>query len=473
MSADLTGIATSGHKNRDQEFYTWKFPGAPVAIQLGLRAVEEIEHQRKVASLFNGEIGGVLLGRRSGCVEIEDARPVLSTGAGPVTGAPRAAWKQAIVDSASPHGDLNVVGCYMSTAGEIRLSPEDVSLIQDYFSEPDHVFLVIGRTTSGGANAGFFFWDNGALFTDFSFMEFPFDAQKLRRLLAPTVPDPRSIEPEMETPDTPTETAPLGTPSLETPRQALSIRTPAVRFAIGVGAILSVLLAVVLTRAIKRPATGPAKTQIAQPVASTALPGGTPANISITAKAPPVSPPVVRKPEPSSHTVSNNDRVRTTGTKNRTAGALAKKALAVRPQVVSRAPERKHLTSTGLPSPKTQVVRPLPESSDQTNLPEDRSSQVEPMADFLPVPVHRVKPTVPRRLSENFSKELVVQLRVSVDANGRVLRATPLVQDGVNRRVVDLAVQAAMMWTFEPARHNGVKVPRDAIIEFHFVPTQE
>jgi hypothetical protein len=177
--------------------------------------------------------------------------------------------------------------------------------------------------------------------------------------------------------------------------------------------------------------------------------------------------------EPSSHTVSNNDRVRTTGTKNRTAGALAKKALAVRPQVLSRARERKHLTSTGLASPKTQVARPLAEPSDQTNPTEDRSSQVEPMADSLPIPVHRVKPTVPRRLSENFSKELVVQLRVSVDANGRVLRAAPLVQEGVNRRVVDLAIQAAMMWTFEPARHNGVKVPRDAIIEFHFVPAQE
>jgi len=205
----------------------------------------------------------------------------------------------------------------------------------------------------------------------------------------------------------------------------------------------------------------PAKAQVVQPVASGALPGGTPRTVTL---------------DPS------NAGEPTTGTRNRGSqggennDAVSHVVASAAKQVVAGAPKQKDVLSArpAPPKPKRQVVHAVVQRRDPV-IPAVADEEPRPaiVEDLAPIPVHRVKPLVPRALIERFSEQFVVRLRVSVDANGRVLRAAPLVQDVAMRPIADLAVQAGLLWTFSPARHNGVPVPGDAIIEFHFMPAQQ
>jgi protein TonB len=60
---------------------------------------------------------------------------------------------------------------------ELRLYAEDLALIHEFFRDPASVFLIVqpGGGVAGIATGGFFFWNRGEVFADFSFMPFPFD----------------------------------------------------------------------------------------------------------------------------------------------------------------------------------------------------------------------------------------------------------------------------------------------------------
>jgi TonB family protein len=64
---------------------------------------------------------------------------------------------------------------------DLRLRTEDLPLIHEFFPDPASVFLLVQAGGIGTPTAGFFFWDSGEVFGDFSFMPFPFDATVLSR----------------------------------------------------------------------------------------------------------------------------------------------------------------------------------------------------------------------------------------------------------------------------------------------------
>jgi proteasome lid subunit RPN8/RPN11 len=135
------------------------------------------------------EIGGLLLGKASGAskpiIEIKDFEPFLCEY--------RTDHKFILSESderklenvlaphaANPNDGLKVVGFYRSHIGEgLSLSPYDVSLVQKYFSDPTHVFLLVKPADDGSATAGFFFWDDRRINSQFSFLEFPFETRQL------------------------------------------------------------------------------------------------------------------------------------------------------------------------------------------------------------------------------------------------------------------------------------------------------
>ncbi len=176
-----------------QEFYTWTFPGAPVRIHLHLNVVESLG--REVRRAFESvpshsvEIGGILYGRAdfatSPVIEIRDFEPFLCEY--------RADHKFILSDSDSRKLDrllsarradgpeaLAVVGYYRAHIGDgLGLRAEDLALAQAHFCDPANVFLLVKPAADGSASAGFFFWDNGRIDPEFSFLEFPFDARQL------------------------------------------------------------------------------------------------------------------------------------------------------------------------------------------------------------------------------------------------------------------------------------------------------
>src|SRR5262249_35914163 len=57
---------------------------------------------------------------------------------------------------------------------------EDLELINEFFTDPCNVFLIVRSPEPDGPPAGaFFFWDQGQVWGDFTFMPFPFDATLL------------------------------------------------------------------------------------------------------------------------------------------------------------------------------------------------------------------------------------------------------------------------------------------------------
>jgi len=198
-----------------QESYTWTFPGAPVRILLHLNVVESLSHEVRRAfesvPSHSVEIGGILYGTAdfasSRVVEIKDFEPFLCEY--------RADHKFILSDSdrrkldrlvAARRADgpeaLSVLGFYRAHIGDgLSLRQEDVAVAQAHFYDPSNVFLLVKPAVDGSASAGFFFWDNGRIDSEFTFLEFPFDTRQLSGLRAASVS--RTLAPVDSIPEPP------------------------------------------------------------------------------------------------------------------------------------------------------------------------------------------------------------------------------------------------------------------------------
>ena len=61
---------------------------------------------------------------------------------------------------------------------------------------------------------------------------------------------------------------------------------------------------------------------------------------------------------------------------------------------------------------------------------------------------------------------LVVQVRVTVDATGKVIKAESLSHGLVHEAILQTALRAALLWKFEPARRDDHPLPSEARVEF-------
>jgi hypothetical protein len=102
--------------------------------------------------------------------------------------------------------DSSVVGYYrLQNRGVNQLSPEDLAVIDRYFTGVGNVHLVMGATEEGPNMTGVFFRENGLVHT-LSYMEFACDPQllKMRRLPMVREPDrPLAVSTAEPAPDQP------------------------------------------------------------------------------------------------------------------------------------------------------------------------------------------------------------------------------------------------------------------------------
>jgi len=171
------------------ESYIWSFPGSPVRIYLHLKAAERLLADVTQASgaTPGRETGGVLLGRAESPLKIEimDFEAiVLEDQASEKFTLAEPDWEKIDeVKAATPaHSDgLQVVGYYRShLRDDLSLDENDLNLFRSRFPQATDVCLLIKPLADGSTTAGFFFWDNGAIESGFSFNEFPFDPERLR-----------------------------------------------------------------------------------------------------------------------------------------------------------------------------------------------------------------------------------------------------------------------------------------------------
>jgi len=70
-----------------------------------------------------------------------------------------------------------------------------------------------------------------------------------------------------------------------------------------------------------------------------------------------------------------------------------------------------------------------------------------------------------------FSGEVQIQVKVIIDAAGKVTHAEPLVSKGaITEYLGKVAAAAARVWKFEPARLDGQAVPSELLLQFRFAP---
>ncbi len=88
------------------------------------------------------------------------------------------------------------------------------------------------------------------------------------------------------------------------------------------------------------------------------------------------------------------------------------------------------------------------------------------------VAIHQEVPRLSAQLKAVLSKATAVDVRLRIDAEGRVNQAEAVAPNGTNRLLVDAALQSARLWTFHPATVGGQAVPSETVVTFRFTPTK-
>ena len=129
------------------------------------------------------------------------------------------------------------------------------------------------------------------------------------------------------------------------------------------------------------------------------------------------------------------------------------------------------------PSPPPVSINQVPVSSlAPVDVPAQRTPQGQPSLSTSeahpPVATHRVVPNLPTMLKKGAIWKLtVVDVNVSVDASGSVVKAEVAAKSGLHPLLCDAAVKAALQWKFQPAQYDGHPLPANIVLRFSFAPT--
>jgi hypothetical protein len=147
----------------DPKHYVWWFPGSPVKVHLDLQVVQRLKDG------LPGTSEGLLFGRmQNGAAEILDFQPAYGNVRNTIAALP------------DEHGKRFLMGYYRTEEGDsFHLNAKDVSLAEECFRKPYHVFLMVHSNSFASPNATFFFHDGDGKMADFAFLEFPLDPSLL------------------------------------------------------------------------------------------------------------------------------------------------------------------------------------------------------------------------------------------------------------------------------------------------------
>ena len=126
-------------------------------------------------------------------------------------------------------------------------------------------------------------------------------------------------------------------------------------------------------------------------------------------------------------------------------------------------------------SPSVSINQVPVSSLAPVSVPAQRTTQGQPSLSTSeaqpPVATHRVVPNFPTMLKKGaIWKPTAVDVSVSVDASGSVVKAEVAAKSGLHPLLRDAAVQAALQWKFQPAQYDGHPLPANIVLRFNFAP---
>ena len=119
--------------------------------------------------------------------------------------------------------------------------------------------------------------------------------------------------------------------------------------------------------------------------------------------------------------------------------------------------------AAALPAPAPTPVSPAPvpvpvAQSKQTPVPQP------------PVPIHQIMPRFPAELKSLLVNNTAIEIQVSIDSGGKVVRAEPVPMQNAHLMLIQAALDAARSWTFRPATLGAKAVSSEMILKFDFAP---
>jgi TonB family protein len=89
-----------------------------------------------------------------------------------------------------------------------------------------------------------------------------------------------------------------------------------------------------------------------------------------------------------------------------------------------------------------------------------------------PVATHKVIPGLPTILRGHLWNATAVDVKLSVDASGNVVKAEAVAKPDLNPALREEALQAARWWKFQAASFNGHPVPAEIVVRFNFAASR-
>ncbi len=506
MNESRGGMAIATKSEPDEgSYYRWAEPNSDITVCLKTEAVDRLQMDalRGVASSPRAgkEVGGILLGRteiNEGCALtfIDDFAPFpCAYRNGPfydLTGAEAAGFEAALARGRT-HWQHSVVGYYRSHNRDgLFLSPGDLQLIQRHFRAPDNVFLIIKTLPNGACTAGFFFWKDGRIQSEFTDSEAPL----IPVSFTPAAEDPAPPDSAAQVPNDPPVAATTEFMRRRTLRRRL-IRGIAIT-----GVAAAATIAVIRYRA---PKSAPSRSATEAPlVANENIPAPPEAPKPEFSRKPlePSPNPAEKKPAPaeakSAPTLPANPDPSIPADRTPAIPAPVAETVVAGPppaaESISPPAEKSAAAVTGLPlnpaphsppdtaiTPPPPAAPPIPVAAPTTPTtvapPGGAESSATP-SPSIPSPLYtRVGPTVihqaplavPRGVGPKITSDVELDVEVGIDVKGRVTRARVVSTKGAAAGLLAIeALKAAQLFRFQPAQENGRNIASIMVLTFRF-----
>ena len=180
-----TGVGAKSHLDQGS-YYRWVEPNSKITVCLKLEAMDRLQvavlRGKGVSGGAGKEVGGILLGRTEmekgrTLIYVDEFEPVACGRRDEpfyVLGREDLARFGVALERAQVREAGSAVGYYRShNRNGMFLAPEDVRLIHAHFSAPDNLFLLVKTLRNQACTAGFFFWKDGHLQSEFTDSEAP------------------------------------------------------------------------------------------------------------------------------------------------------------------------------------------------------------------------------------------------------------------------------------------------------------
>jgi protein TonB len=355
-------------------------------------------------------------------------------------------------------GSLKVVGYYRShLRDDFTLDPTDRLLFLRCFPKEARLVLLVKPPKADVGTAMFFLGENGLLVTERATVEFPFNLRELGAEAAPAT----SAAARVAAP--PAKVSKAGRGGLLWKIVVAGVVVIASVFGLGELRVFDQRDAQPAPKQVVMANSSPAAPQrvpapaARQEIAKTLKPASAMTPHVPTANARPSV--LAAPPKPKPAPVALNSQ-RTLTAQN----SAPKAPVPFRPEPLQTVP----------PAPVPEAATPPPVSADRQPVapsnPVQRPKPVQASLPYTPpTAIRQSAPMVSEQVRRLIRGDVVVRVRVNVDAAGKVVGAQPVGSGSpVAEALADSAISAVKRWQFEPGRRGGDKVAGDVVLSFTF-----